>query len=207
MLWQLQTEVRKGLIPHIQKVVKAQTVREREAATDAAVKELGANPVEVLRAIKLLRYIYSEWNPVHDTLQTFLTDLSELQFIPQEKAEEAKSFLLDFLSEVEKDNTYRLEKMFADALLPSFKKCSTVVDLRAVIRNPYGSALENKIGDYEPTCIGFAPVIVVQLYRDICDPESFLFQCQENALQNLIDSLSAALKDLKAAKRSLPGGK
>lgn len=206
VLWQLPAEARKGLIPQIPKVVKTRTTGEQKSATNAAVEESGANPADVFRAIRILLYIYSEWNPLHDTPQTFLTDLGELQLVPQEKAEEAKSFLLDFLAEVEKDNDYRLEKSFAESLLPTFKQCATVIDLRAVIRNPYGSAFENKIQEYEPTCIGFAPVVVVRLSRDTSDAKSFLFQCEEDALQNLIDSLSAALKDLKAAKRSLPGG-
>ena len=126
--------------------------------------------------------------------------------VPSDKAEDAKSFLVDFLAEVEKDNIYRLEKWFSGRLLPSYQGCSALVDFRAVMKNPFGFGEDEKLDKYEPVCIGFAPVVIVEISRDSGDPKIFQFQCEGDHLQVLIENLQSALKDLKAARKSLPGG-
>ncbi len=206
ILWELPEEIRTGLIAHVPKMSNSRTTRQKKIAMDDAIKEVGGSPDKVLRALKILEFIYDEWNPFVDTTASFLKDLGELALIPVEKAEEAKTFLLEFLGAVEENNTYRLEKMFAAALLPNLTNYSTAVDFRAIISKPFRTGLNDDIGEYQPTCIGFAPVIIVKLTRKGGTPATFEFQCEEDSLTRLIEELQAAKKDLNAAKRSLPDG-
>ena len=206
VLWRLPEQVLMGLVPLIPRLAKTRTVGEKKVAMDNAVAELGGSPADVLNALNLLLFIYGQWNPIRDTAESFLKDLGDLSLVPEEKVELAKPFLIEFLSAVEKDNTYRLEKIFAAQLLPCYEGCSTVVDFRAVIRHPFGSGLEDDLEHYDPKCIGFIPVVVIELKRDSGDPLSFVFQCEEDSLEMLIEGLNAALRDLKSARESLPRG-
>ena len=170
------------------------------------MSEIGGNASEILRALRVLQFISAQWDPVNDTPENFLRDLDELSLISQEKEEESTAFLLEFLSELQKDNRRRLQKMHANALLPSFMGVTTLVDFRAVMERPFGTGLEDVLEDYRPRCIDFAPVVLVGLNCDTGDPQAFRFQCEPEDLLILIEQLQAALKDLEAAKASLPGG-
>jgi hypothetical protein len=48
-------------------------------------------------------------------------------------------------------------------------------------------------------------VVLVQLRSSDDSNGEFVFQCEEDDLEMLIDQLESAKKDLAAAKRSLPG--
>jgi len=206
VLWRLTPESRSFLLPAMSRLAKCRTTGDKKAQIDRVVSEAGGNAGEVLSAVKILRYIYQEWNPIRDTSESFALDLADLGLMPEEKNHEAREFLEKFLSWIQSENDSRIGKMFASSLLPSYIGCETLVDFRSVIRNPYGSELDETIEDYSPTCIGFVPVVIVQMRRDAGDPEQFEFQCEEDALQRLVYSLQAALKDLKSARSSLPGG-
>ena len=180
---------------------KAETTGEGKVITDKAVSEVAGQSAVLLRSLKLLQHISDEWNPSADTPENFLRDLTELGLAPSTKA---RKFLLDLLTEVERDNLRRLEKDYANALLPSYIGTYTVVDFRAVVQRPFGSGLQDKIEEYEPGILSFVPVVVVRIRRDSGDPMTFEFQCEERPLRRLPDALEAALKDLEAAKLSFP---
>ncbi len=203
LLWEEVTEEQgTALLSDIPGIYKTQTTGEQKKATDEAVSrisELGGNAANILRVIKLLLFIYRQWNPVSDTASDFLKDLKELGLLPEDE-ESASVFLTKFLEIVQQDNRRRLEKFHASRLLPSYTGCTTLVDLRAVIKRPFGAGLNDQIGDYKPECVSFVPVILVKVSRDSGHHESFDFQCEESQLRRMIDALEGALKDLEAAK-------
>ena len=205
-LWQMPKQVRLKLISHAANVAKARTSNDRKLATDEATQGTKQSPADLLKVLKLLLYVYEAWNPIRDSPESFQKDLADLGLIPVKKKAECKLFLDNFLAQVAKDNTYRLEKMFAVSLLPSYQSCATLVDMRTVIRNPFGAGLKDKLAEYEPQCVGFVPVVLVKINRDSGDPPSFSFQCEEDALERMIEILQATLKDLQAAKGSLQEG-
>ena len=169
-----------------------------------AVSDIGGNPPDILRALKVLLFISSEWDPTRDTAEGFAKDLTDLGFIPAENVAEAQKFLVALFGEIQKDNLRRLQKTFANSLLPSFTGVSSLIDFRAVFDQPYrfGSELES----YQPRCVGFVPVVLVRLRRDGSEFKTFEFQCEPRDLELLISHLQAALKELGSAKNSLPGG-
>jgi hypothetical protein len=205
-LWSLPRKDRDALIPHVSAIYRTSTVGEKKVAMDKAVTGIGGNAAHLLRALKFLLYVHGEWNPVLDTPEGFIKDLAELRLIPSAKAKEAKEFFVDFLGEVQKDNQRRLEKMHASSVLASYVGCTTLVDFRAVIDKPYGTGLDDNLKNYNPTCVSFVPVILVKIRTDSGNPDCLAFQCQEDVLGSFIEELQAALKDLRAARKSLPGG-
>lgn len=206
LLWKEVTEEqRTALLSNISGIYKTQTAGEQKIATDEAVSritELGGDAANILRVIKVLLFVYRQWNPACDTASDFLKDLKELGLLPKDE-ESASEFFAKFLEIVQQDNTRRLEKFHASSLLPSYTGCATLVDLRAVIKKPFGSGLNDQIEDYEPECLSFVPVILVKVRRDSGHPKSFDFQCEESELRIMIDTLEGALKDLEAAKATL----
>jgi hypothetical protein len=201
-------EQRTALLSHIPGIYKTSTVGEEKITIDEAVSriaELGGDAASVLRVIKVLLFVYRQWNPVADKASDFLKDLKELGLLPEDD-KSTSDFLSEFLEIVQQDNRRRLEKFHASSLLPSYTGCATLVDLRAVIKKPFGTGLNDQIADYEPECLSFVPVILVKVRRDSGDPKSFDFQCEEFELRRMIDVLEGALKDLEAAKAALGSG-
>lgn len=205
-LWDLPEQQRTRLTAYVSELFKAGTTGQCKKITDRAVSEIGGPAPPILRLLKLLQFISQEWNPMNDTPEDFLRDLGELALVPSEKAAEGHRFLLDFLSVVQADNQRRLQKIYASSLLPSLVGVSCLVDFRAIMERPFGSGLEDAIEQYQPRCLGFAPVIIVSVKCDSGHPNNFKFQCEPQELRIMMDQLQAALKDFESAKLSLPGG-
>ena len=205
-LWGLSAEQRHALIPHVSRIFQTRQVGQHKIATDAAVSDIGGESGDILKALSILLYIHREWRPYRDTSEDFLRDLAELRIIPEEKTEEASLFLRDFLAAVEQDNKRRMEQSTTTSMLPYLKGCDTLVDFRAVIRNPFGTGLDDRVDKYEPHCISLVPVVLVNVKRDSGDPTSFQFQCIEEDLDVLIEALQAANKELQAARVALRKG-
>jgi hypothetical protein len=66
------------------------------------------------------------------------------------------------------------------------------------------SGVDVKVEDYKPECIGFVPVMIIKIRRDDGEPKTFEFQCDEDSLKSMINTLQSAIKDLEAAKLSGP---
>lgn len=207
LLWTISKEQRAALIPKSVLLFKARTTVDSKRIMDQAVSEIGGNTANVLKCLRLLRFIFRAWNPVSDTPENFIKDLNELDLLPEAEIEDAEEFLMDFFSHVQDDNDRRLQKLYANSILPSFKGFSTLVDFRAVISNPFASDLNDDYHSYEPRCIGFTPVIIAQIRTDSSQSPYINMQLEEEDIQYLIEALNATLKDLNSAKQSLPGGR
>jgi len=202
-LWEFPEEGRKAILPYLTEIFKTETKAEREIALDKAIKEIGGNTEKNLRIIELLLQIYSSWNPIQDTPSNFVKDLEDLHFIPIEKRDDVLAFLLEFFSIVEADNSRRLKKIHAGMILPSFIGFHSIVEFRPIIKKPFGTSLNNRIENYNPECIDFIPVFIVQIERDDVQPRTFEFQCEESDIDKMINTLQAVKKDLETSKNSL----
>ena len=205
-LWSLPEKQRSALVPYVSQLAKAETTGDTKRIIDAAISQIGGDAPTVLRSLKVLNFISKQWDPINDTPEDFLRDLNELSLIPSEQVDEAKRFLLDLLAELQKDNTRRLQKSYANSLLPSFIGIEALIDFRAIIERPFGVGIDDTIETYEPRCVGFVPVILLALQCDSGDPSTLRFQCEPEDLHVLIENLQAALKELESAKASIPGG-
>lgn len=201
-LWDFPDNQRGAFLPYIADIYKTETPADRQIAVDKALKEIGGNAEENLKIINLLLNIYSAWNPMQDTPSNFVKDLEDLHLLPVEKRDETLAFLLEFFSIIEADNTRRLKKIFAGSVLPSFIGIETIVDFRSIIKQPYDSIIGRNIEYYNPECVDFIPVILIKLERD-ASPKTFEFQCEEDEVDALIESLQAVKKDLEVSKNTL----
>ena len=60
-----------------------------------------------------------------------------------------------------------------------------------------------RVENYNPECMDFIPIFIVQIERDTLQPETFEFQCEESDLDKMINSLQAVKKDLETSKDAL----
>lgn len=202
-LWEISKEDRQKLITYVSEIDKATTTLKAKEIQNKAIQDIGGEPRQLLRAFRVLEFIYSSFNPARDTVMNFLKDLKDLKLIPKEKSDEAISFFTALLQEVEKDNMRRLEKTHTQALLPNFVGASALIDFRAVIKNHYMETEDMEIKDYKPECVGFVPIILLKINRSSGTPKTIEFQCEEEDLHILIKGLNAALKELQEAKSIL----
>ena len=201
--WSLSPGRWTSLLHGAMRVLRADTKGEERKAIEETVADMEGNPVELLPSLNVLYYVCRQWNPVKDTPGAFLEDMRSLSLIPKDKEDEASRFIEEMLATLEKDKVRRLKKMYANSLLPAFIGANTLVDIRPVFDKPFGSDTDDKVDEYEPVIIDFAPVVLVKILRDSGLPQEVAFQCEERDVRNLIEQLTAALKELDTATRHL----
>ncbi len=206
ILWSLPEKQRNALIPWVIKIQKERTTGKKDGEREKAIKVIDGVSNNILIGLKLLGFIYHEWNPTQDTPENFLKDLGDLSLIPPKKVDEAKNFLLEFLSRIQHENLQRLENIFSQSIIPYYKGTYTVVDYRGIIKNPFGSTPEIDINKYVPKCASVVPVIIIKLRTHGDPPDSFIFQCNEKDVKSIIDQLKSTLIDLKETQSFLKKG-
>lgn len=206
ILWSLPEKRRNALIPWVIKIQKVRTSGKKDVEREKAIKEIGGIPNKILIGLQLLSYIYHEWNPTKDTPEKFLKDLSDLSLIPPKKVNEAKNFLLEFLSRIQREDLRRLEDIYSESIIPYYKGTYTLVDCRGIIKNPFGSTPDEDINKYVPKCVSVVPIIIIKLRTHGGHPDSLIFQCDEEDIKRMINHLKSALIDLKETQSFLKKG-
>lgn len=204
VIWDLSSKQRKEIIPGISQIYKTNTNAEADEIKTKLVESVDGDPKTLLKAIKALLFLYRSWNPLHDTAEGFLDDLDTLSLIPSKNKEAATSFVLEFFSAVSQDNLERIQKSAAMTAIPTFSGLSGVVDFRPFFDKQFGSDITYKIKDYNPSCIGWTPVILLDFERNGSNNNSFHFQCSESELRIIIDYLNSVLIEYDIAKAVFP---
>ena len=101
---------------------------------------------------------------------------------------------------------YRAEaarRSYARGVLPALRACGHTVEVRAVQEDNYRWG--DKIGKYVPKIIDIVPVVSVHLGTNAEGEDGqFYFQMREEQIDDMIDQLLAAKRDLEALKNLLP---
>lgn len=205
LLWNLTKEQRNLLLKYLSEISKVEVSDKAEELMAKAVLEVGGNSPDVLRALKSLLFISNEWNPIKDKGEDFIKDFAALKLIPIEKEKEALEFLTILFDEIQRDNQRRLNKRYANSLIPSFTGITSLIDFRTVFEQPYQYG--DDLDKYSPKCLGFIPVVLICLQRSGEENKLFEFQCEPEDLDLIISRLQAIAKDLHSARVSLSGGK
>ena len=168
-----------------------------------AVGSQGVDAPATLRALKLLVYLGRQWNPLRDTVDAFLQDIRELSMLPDAPAERQRieQFLGKFFGRVAESVPARLRTLYAASLIPCLVSINSVIDMRAVFKEPFGSTPKLSASGYTSQCVDVVPVAIVNIRRSgTTEPTGCLFQCEEHEIEFLIEHLTATLKDCRAAK-------
>jgi len=199
----LAPEQKCALIPFVLELLAAETTDETEKIRARIPGEIEGTLTELLSALNVLHFMATEWNAIRDTPEAFLKDLESVDLLKDDRRDEGRAFFAEFLKHLADDRKRRLDKLFAHSLLPSYGGMTTLIDLRAVFDNPYGQTDLETVSAYSPRCTNWVPVVLVKILRDRGTPTTFEFQCEESQVRRMIDHLTAALKDLKAAESEL----
>ena len=203
-LWELPDKHRLALIGYVSQIAKTTTTDDKKKLMEAAALDIGGDIPNLLRSMQVLTFVSSQWDPMHDTPENFLKDLEELELIPEEKSDEARKFLQGFFHEIQRDNLRRLQKMYANSLMPSLEGISTLVDFRAVFDKLYH--LGDDLDSYHPKCVDLTPVVLIKIVRDSGVPQTIVFQCEPESVKLMIGQLQSALRCLDAARHERIGG-
>jgi len=198
LLWSLPQKRKMQFIPYIPLIVHTLTTVDSDRCIEKINEKLKGNTEENLKIISLLCDIYEQWHPAKDTPANFIKDMEELNLFPKTKSDEAKTFMLEFLSIIEQNNLKRLKDYFISRGLPQLSGYDYAVDFRPLIRQPFMFLDTKKLNEYNPKIVDFTPVIICQFKTN--EDEEISFQCSPEILSDLILNLSAALKEVDAAK-------
>ncbi|MEX0597547.1 MAG: hypothetical protein WD512_13730 [Candidatus Paceibacterota bacterium] len=205
ILYSLEENEQSILIDGLLQIVRKNTSGEADEVIEKTLEKIDRNKGELLKAFQVLQYLYSQWSPVNDTSELFISDLKELELLPQNEEEEEKSlkFFLKLFSVIEEDNKFRMKSLYRASGLPNFNHISTIVELRPYFDAPFGSINNKSIEDYNPVCLGWFPKTIINLSVDRGPIESINFQADKRQIQYMIDILKSSLKDLDAAMNSV----
>jgi hypothetical protein len=200
-LWGLEPADRLKLIPYVLNRMQADTRGQAKEVVERAIAELpAADEGTVLKVLSVLTHVATEWNPVNDTPQGLLDDMGKLSLLPESGIEEAKDFMLSFFNALKDDSLRRLKEMFASSVAPNYRSSTALIDFRPVIDRPFGTGLDDRLEEYQPRCVAWVPIALVQFRYTDGESRSLTFQCGERDLRRIIDTFEAALRDLRAAK-------
>ncbi len=199
LVWAIPKDHRQKLVDGALEMLRAETTGEEKTAREKAIEGIPGDQADLVKAVNVLHFIATEWNPVTDTSEAVLADVRQLGLLPTDQAREIEDFLLRFFSALGEDRSRRLRKIFASSVVPNYLGVTTVVDFRFVFDNPYGSGRHDTIDNYTPTHVGHTPVVLVRLKISGLDP--VVFQAEPQDVRLLIQSLQAALKDLDVASK------
>lgn len=102
---------------------------------------------------------------------------------------------------VAKYKTLRTRKSYEAGVLPSLSGVANSVEFRAVTEEAFKLGAQPE--EYKPKLVGHVPVISIRLKVDSGHVGEFVFQASPEELQLLIDSLNAALVEIKAFEKHL----
>jgi hypothetical protein len=138
----------------------------------------------------------------NDTIETWADDLQDAEYLNKK----AKSNFLYYLSLLKnsvlsKVSDISKQRATSAGLLPSFKSCSTMNDLRAVLTHPYKWG--TPIKEYEPSIESVVPIITVRIGVDTKENSSFVFQATPQEVDYLINELLAAKKSMQRLEKKI----
>jgi len=198
-LWDLPRSKQAKLQKHLPKIVQASIEREFMILQQEAVNDIGGDATKVLKAISVLRFFASQWDPFRDSADEVFKDIERLDLLPEDsnKKEAAKNFLTKYLSFLEKDSKRRRKLSFAVRALPTLIGISAVIDYRVVVDSDFDWQKDSP-DKYLPSCQTMVPVIIVRIKRD--EGDSLIFQCEPEDLEMLMRQFQATLKEYHKSK-------
>lgn len=128
-------------------------------------------------------------------------DLVELGWLDQKSRDVFDAIIARLRGAVAAVRPLLQRRSAARGILPSFTKFAVTVEVRAV--QPAAFETGMPLEDYRPVTLDVVPVYSVQVGVDAGHPKDFYFQMGEDEIDQLIDALRAAKKDLASLKSYL----
>ena len=135
-----------------------------------------------------------------DSPEHWAADLQELKAIDSEQSDT----LLELIRRLKSDFSQQaelelLKKRSGTGVLPSFVSIRYTTELRAIKKGEY--ILGSDLSDYEVNIKGLVPIASLSIEFYSQDQKEIYFQATESEVQQMINCLQAAVKDLNALKK------
>lgn len=185
---------------YIDYMLADKTEEEDEIAAEAAA-DLAIDDMERLNSLfRVTEFLRRGLEPVEASAEELSADLRELGVAD----EAAQADLEWFLGELQRAYRSRaastnLRRVAQRKVIPRLAGISTVADMRAVFGNEH--TFGEPSADYEPSILEVAPLVVMRIrVSGVDEDREFCLQVDESELQNMIDALIAAAKELEALR-------
>jgi hypothetical protein len=200
--WALSSDQRNILLESLPTLIRARTERERLVARQITAEKIGGSELDTLKAIDVMHFIGSTWNPIRDNVESVMEDFEDLGLLPTETQlkSEAVQFLQSYFEFLQRDSKRVLDKATSRGYLPSINRIDVAIDLRSVVESEFDWINDNP-DDYSPIINRAVPVAILKIIRTEGDP--VLLQSNKDDLETIIRQLQAALKEIDASKNLL----
>lgn len=201
IIWRYDQTQKKKVLEYFPSLLHVTTERELWVAREKAVRALGGIESDAIKAIEVLLFLSSNWDPVRDKCKIALQDFKELGVLPEDpRAKKAAlGFMGQFFAVLESDSQRRLEVSTTRGMLPSLVNLDIAIDRRAVIKSEFDWRNDDP-SKYRPVINKHVSVAVLRLRLDEGKP--LVFQCSREDLGMLVRRIQASLKDMAASDRS-----
>lgn len=137
-----------------------------------------------------------------DTTEILAQDLVESKLVPEESTQFIEEFLSQIKSKWETDLKIQVRKDKTTKLsVPIIYDIETTIEFRPVFSDSFQE--DDEVKSYNPDCYGVVPIILIKLELDNTAIDYFHFQLNEKSLDELINKLTAAKKEIIIASEFL----
>lgn len=199
-VWEFSVQQRKSFLKYFPAITRSVTKRDSRLAYERCVKAIGGDSQHTIKAIQVLEYIYSEWNPKQDTPTQMIADLQILEVLPK-KAKARKSalvFMRNFFAFLEKDSLRRIKLQTTSSILRNLLGLETLIDCRLATTSVFDWRRESP-NTYKPKIACSVPVALLSIKLSKGDP--IIFQCDREDLEMIVRKLQATVKEIKLAEK------
>ncbi len=130
-----------------------------------------------------------------DTPEAITDDLQELQLVQQEERVKFLELLRLLKDEITpKQQEQEIKRASESGVLPMLRGVGTTVELKGVRTENFHWG--DSIDTYTPNFSGVVPIVSAAIVLDSGTPDRFTFQMTSRNLEDVLDSLQAARRDL-----------
>jgi len=179
------------------------TTQESEVVSDLAARSGIPRPVFV-HALNVANFfaeaLLSDAIPVNDR-ELWADDLQELGWLDQESRPAFDALLDELTSELSNLQLRERERTAAGGVLPSFYSMGCTVEIRPIRKTIFRWGQD--VAEYTPEILGTVTVASVHIGVDVGSTKDFYFQADDTDIDNMIDTLRAAKKEMAALREFL----
>ena len=206
VLVELPDEALEDLPRRIASIAVTRSSREDDQLRDEAANTLGIQRARLDHAIDIGQFFLKEFlssgRGFQDDPVAIAADLAEAELIPEDREKVLRNCLLRMQS-LASDEVERLVLKASYGLtgLPAVESIGTFVDFRAVFDESF--RVGYSVEEYEPSCLGTVPVVIVHLGLDEGPVKDVHFHADLRTVRLLIDHMQSAEKQIGIAQAYL----
>ena len=200
---QLSDEEQEFALPLVLAQCLADTSEESGAIANELLRHLPGEPAEGAEAIRALWTLVQLWMGIFSPADKVIKELVTIG-VTEHETPLLTAFLTKLFDQLYKNKLRFMGKIYSRGVLPVYSSIKTVIDVRAMFDPTSSTGIDEKTQREGPTVAAWLPVIIAKVKLESEEETTtFEFQCNERALDELVEDLAKTKSELSVVKARL----